>query len=395
VFELYDAEATASLRQLRLQSVLYHSLTLSSHVLHRPIVCDFFSWDDMGGLSSAMCTRRLLQHCQYDWLFMTGTCAGNPLHRDLHLGDLIVAGKVIDLHFGKRTEGGGGGVQADTTTLNISHDLRSALDAVREHTGSGTAAADGGGWQRYISESRPQSERWQREQVVKALYDGRDGGAGLSMEQLRGALPHITLADLRLILNDDQRHSPEVFRAELDEATLLTRYRLSDAELRRVRILVGNAGEVVTRDPEQPAIHQGTMGTSMSTVEAGLTPQDWERMASDTGQRGLLGLDMEAYGVYSAIEAHRRERHDHLVQCVLVKGVTDMGDGGRTDRRFHAYCQQLSAAFVKRFVVLHGYESSLRFGHVELSRSVVVEETSHSALNPSSRVCEEAILILG
>ena len=157
VFVYNDAEATASRRQEHLQNALYHSLSLKDHI-NRTIVVDVFSWDEMGGLNSAMSTRRILQDCQYDWLFMTGICAGNP-KKDVHLGDLIVAGKVVDLHFGKRTSER---FSADITTLQFSSDLKGALDAVKE--------AVEGGWQSLITESPSSdptiSERADHEGIV-------------------------------------------------------------------------------------------------------------------------------------------------------------------------------------------------------------------------------------
>ena len=195
---------------------------------------------------------------------------------------------------------------------------------------------------------------------MKALFDYRE--SGLSMHELGVILPTVPFSDTRNILKD-QPYS-QLFRSELNEDTLTTKYWLSDSEVRRIRILVGDGEEVVMKDTLLPTIHQGTMGTSLSTVEAGLSLQDWELMARDTGQRELVGLEMEGYGVYSAVAAHQRDRHDHKIQAVLVKGVSDLADADKTDR-FHAYCKQLSAAFVKRFLILHGYESSLRFGHPE------------------------------
>ena len=57
----------------------------------------------------------------------------------------------------------------------------------------------------------------------------------------------------------------------------------------------------------------------------------------------LLGLDMESYGV--ALAASMCSTHANTVFPLIVKGVTDFADSGKSDT-WHDYCSYASAAFV-------------------------------------------------
>jgi len=57
----------------------------------------------------------------------------------------------------------------------------------------------------------------------------------------------------------------------------------------------------------------------------------------------LLGLDMESYGV--ALAASMCSTHAKTIFPLIVKGVTDFADSGKSDT-WHDYCSYASAAFV-------------------------------------------------
>jgi nucleoside phosphorylase len=85
-------------------------------------------------------------------------------------------------------------------------------------------------------------------------------------------------------------------------------------------------------------IHYGSMACGPQVIKDQAYIDQLKAM-----EYSLLGLDMESYGV--ALAASMCSTHAHGIVHLIVKGVTDFADSGKSDV-WHDYCSYASAAFV-------------------------------------------------
>lgn len=94
--------------------------------------------------------------------------------------------------------------------------------------------------------------------------------------------------------------------------------------------------------PRQIAsIHKGDVACSPFVVADGKTFQQLE----SEQKRKVMGLEMEAYGLYDAI----RRLGVMAPEVVCIKSVCDFGDGAKNDK-YQTYCAALSAAAAVQFM---------------------------------------------
>lgn len=94
--------------------------------------------------------------------------------------------------------------------------------------------------------------------------------------------------------------------------------------------------------PQQIAkIHKGDVACSPFVVADGKTFSNLEKEQ----KRKVLGLEMEAFGLYDAV----RRLGTLAPEVLCVKSVCDFGDGVKDDR-YQTYCAALSAAAAVKFI---------------------------------------------
>jgi hypothetical protein len=107
------------------------------------------------------------------------------------------------------------GFSADVTTFQFSSDLNNAINAV----GGDEELKAAAGCHSLITETRPQTPRYEREQIIKALFDHQQ--TGISIAQLRVLLPAV--AHIPTILKDFPLS--QLRRSELNGEKLETVWR--------------------------------------------------------------------------------------------------------------------------------------------------------------------------
>jgi len=333
--------------------LFYHSvdfLDLNQHSFHLEI---YSCTDRVGGNIASAVATSLLEHKSPDWLFMTGVCAGHP--DKTTLGDLVIADRAVEFRAGKIVEGGQ--IQHGSEVPSINPYLR---DPIKE-----TAEQLKGQWSNLVPIARPVSQRYKQEMLLQILclhrrdqekllpstasHSAPGGFWGLSLQMIQEQLDPQTWEEgesTSLLNRLSQLEPPKVTYCEISY-----QYYLDDAQYNQVRSLLGR-GNYPKKDPKEPRVTVGVMATD-SAVRADMSAQNWTQVAAELAQRELVGLEMEASGLYEAVRLFN-DRSSKRAQAILIKGVSDLASPDKDDQ-YHSYGKQISAAFVYQFLRSYGY----------------------------------------
>ena len=344
-------------REVRHDNIVYDHLDFQD-LDGYPLSLDLYSGGTESGsvMSSEMATQ-ILHQTQPHWLLMTGVCAGNP-HK-VNLGDLIIADRVWDLRSGKAVVGQIlPELHVPSINPHLSDPIQRTIKMIEQQSQ---------GWSSLIRVNRPISPRYKKEVLRQILYDHRIQQEQQDSAQAPGEIYGLEIRDIQTRV---QSHASCPFQEcaallkKMSQATTPLirfcersfKYYLDadqEREIRRLR----SQGQFPMPDPTQPQVALGIVATDLSTVRADLSPDDWRRMEEE-GDRNVLGLEMEGYGIYQAVYRYNTQHHSEprpQTQALLVKGVSDVGDPEKDDE-FHKYGKRIAAGFVYQFLRRYGYK---------------------------------------
>ena len=339
-------------------NIVYDHLDLTDSQGHR-LSLDLHSGDQGGSVMTSEMATRILHQAQPHWLLMTGVCAGNP-HK-VKLGDLVIADRVYDLHSGKAMVGQ---TWPEMHAPEINPYLRDPIHRIV------ISIEEKQEWSQLVKVARPVSSRYKKEVLRTILYEHRTqlersenpapmelapgDKYGLGLREIHSRILSLMACPLKECASLLQKMS-EGTGALMTYCNRSSKYYVKGQQSQEIQDLIGR-GEFPELDASEPKTHLGVMATDVSRVRADLSKEDWKEMEAK-GDRNLLGLEMEGYGLYEAVHRYNSINYEDprpKVQVLLIKGVSDVGDPEKGDE-FHKYGKQISAAFVYKFLMKYGY----------------------------------------
>lgn len=116
--------------------------------------------------------------------------------------------------------------------------------------------------------------------------------------------------------------------------------------------------------PKEPKItvqaHSGPMAISPDGVRSDMTKEKWERISKF--ERKVLGVEMEGYGLFSAILRYNENNNNAdkpRCEVLLVKGVMDFALNKESDE-YKPYAAQTSASWVLEFLLKYVVTACIR-----------------------------------
>jgi nucleoside phosphorylase len=332
--------------------VFYHSVDfvdIHQHQFH----VEIYSCTDLAGSNTASAVATsLLEHKNPHWIFMTGVCAGHP--NKTFLGDVIVASSVVDLRAGKVVFGGR--ILHGSELPSINACLMDPIKDIGEKLK--------GQWSKLVRVHRPVSQRYKQEFLLqllclhrekKSLSSSSSNSApgdswGLSLQTIQEQLDSKIWqeGESAAVINQLSQLDPP----KVTYCNVSFKYYLNDVQYREIGSSIGR-GNYPKKDPTEPQVRVGVMATD-SAVRADMSPADWTQMATELAQRDLVGLEMEASGLYQAVRLFNA-RSSNRVQTILIKGVSDLASPDKDDQ-YHSYGKRASAVFMYQFLQFYGYD---------------------------------------
>jgi nucleoside phosphorylase len=273
---------------------------------------------DMGETATAVAAMRLVYHLRPRYLAMCGICAG--ARGEVELGDVIVAERLYKFDAGavrsKRTAGTA--KKAARYVVRVAHDLRTYnLDPILRQQ----AEDFGSGWSAGLP-PRPLTYEQQEWALLGRLL-AKDG-----------SMPTPTRAD-RAAHFPDWPMVIERLRQKglLGRGLRLTELGRERAEEERLRFPEG-------RTSPPPRVHVGAVATSARLQRDDRLFPRLRRLVRKT-----IGAEMEGAAIGAVAELE-------IIDAIMVKGVTDFGDGAKNDQ-FRAYAASVAASFLLAFFRRH------------------------------------------
>ena len=348
-------------QEVLVHNIVYDHLDLTDSDGHR-LSIDLHSGDQGGSVMTSEIATRLLQESKPHWLLMTGVCAGNP--NKVKLGDLVIADRVFDLRQGKALVGQ---ILPEIHAPEINPQLRGPIQRIV------ASIEENKEWSQVVKAVRPVSPRYKKDVLRKILYDQRTqrlpipGIYTLSSSSLPGDKHGLDLRAIQQLIHSQtpcplKECAHLLQRMSEGTAPLITycnqsfKYYVNEPQYQQISNLTGR-GAYPELDPSEPETHLGVMATDVSAVRADLSKSDWKEMEAKW-DRNLVGLEMEGYGLYEAVNKYNSINYENnrpKVQVLLMKGVSDVGDPEKDDQ-FHKYGKQISAAVVYKFLMRYGYQ---------------------------------------
>ena len=336
--------------------ILYYSVSFTDTDQH-PFQLEIYSCTDQAGsITTSAITTRLLHHRRPHWLFMTGICAGHP--NKASLGDLIIADRAVELRAGKVILSGQ--VQHGGRVPAINQLLRDPIQDISQKLKTR--------WSGLVPTPRPRTQRYKKEVLLHILYQYRQSQERPpnATTPAPGDLWGLPLQDIQTRLETDiwvEGESASLLNklnhqdpSEVSYCETSCRYYLNDLQFHQIRNRIGR-GNYPEKDPIEPRVHLGVMASD-SVVRADMSASDWNTMATELAQRDLIGLEMEASGLYEAMRIYNDQNSDR-VQGILVKGISDLASPEKDDQ-YHEYGKQIAVVFVYQFLMEYGYQLAFK-----------------------------------
>lgn len=282
---------------------VHHLATLEGQ--HGPIRVAAARTTQMAGVATAIVATRLAERLSPRCLAMCGVCAGRP--EDTDLGDVVIADRVFHHDYGKLKSDGFQGDQWGYPLGNAW--LRTAQNMAGPAEGlDGYVVADEG------------AGRWW---FLEQLLAGRDPMRSVAFRRYvpdtrRPAMLKTLLRDSYVSLTGQTFSLTEAGRAAAHEREVLY-------------------GTLATERPYH--IHVGPIGSGNYVAAHGVI---WKHLAENQAMRKTLAVEMEAAAVGQVA-------HERSLPFVVVKGVMDHADSGKTDR-FKDFAARASAAVLCAFL---------------------------------------------